>query len=78
MEVGRYLQGDTGGQDDVVDIKAASGEYVIPADVVAHAGDGNNEAGGKKFDHLVLALRKLKGAKNKLPPKTKNLLNYLK
>ena len=33
-------------------------EYVIPADVVAHAGNGSSEAGGQKFDQLVSKVRK--------------------
>jgi hypothetical protein len=32
-------------------------EYVIPADVVAHAGNGSSDAGGKKFDQLVSKVR---------------------
>lgn len=74
--VGRYFQGDTKGQDDEIDAKVSHGEYVLPADVVAHVGDGNNEAGGKQFDRFVAQIRKAKGQKNQLPPKLKHPLSY--
>lgn len=76
--LGRYLSGPNGGQEDIVPIKGAQGEFIIPADVVAHAGDGNNEAGAKKFELLIANLRKAKGTKNKLPPKAKSLIHYMK
>lgn len=65
---GRMIDGPGGGVDDFVPAiidnmqpaALSKDEYVIPADVVAHAGDGSSEAGGKKFDQLVSRVRKTK------------------
>lgn len=65
---GRMIDGPGGGVDDFVpaiidNIQPAAlskDEYVIPADVVAHAGDGSSEAGGRQFDRLVARVRKAK------------------
>jgi len=54
---GRYLQGETDGMADEIpssidgDQPAAlsHGEFVIPADVVSHLGNGNSDAGAKKL-----------------------------
>ena len=62
------IDGPGGGVDDFVPAiidnmqpaALSKDEYVIPADVVAHAGDGSSEAGGKKFDQLVSRVRKTK------------------
>lgn len=74
---GFYFKGHTGGQDDKIPAQLSDGEYVIPADVVAHAGDGNNSAGAKHFDKLIKNIRKSKGGKPKLPPKIKPLFSYM-
>ncbi len=77
--LGRYIAGDTNGQDDKIQALLSDGEYVIPADVVAHLGDGNNAAGAKKLDMGLKKIRKQKGGIiNKLPPKAKSLASYLK
>lgn len=77
--LGRYIAGDTNGQDDKIPALLSDGEYVIPADVVAHLGDGNNTAGAKKLDMGLKKIRKHKGGIiNKLPPKAKSLASYLK
>jgi hypothetical protein len=65
---GRMVDGAGGGLDDAIPAMIdgeqpaalSKDEYVIPADVVAHAGDGSSEAGGKKFDNLVSRVRKRK------------------
>lgn len=57
MSEGGRVQGGAGGQDDVIPALLAQDEYVIPADVVAHAGDGSSRAGAQRFDTLVAALR---------------------
>lgn len=75
---GRFFEGHTKGQDDKIDAKLSHGEYVIPADVVAHQGDGNSMAGGKIFDKYVENVRRSKGMQNKLPPKAKSILNYMR
>ena len=61
-----YLRGDTKGMEDKIETNIdgkdpaalSHGEYVIPADVVAFLGEGNNEAGAKEFDRIVAAIRK--------------------
>ncbi len=75
---GIFFKGYTKGQDDKVPAALSDGEYVIPADVVAHAGDGNSMAGGKQFDKFIKNIRKSKGGKITLPPKTKSLINYMR
>jgi len=65
---GRMIDGPGGGVDDFVPAiidnmqpaALSKDEYVIPADVVAHAGDGSSEAGGRKFDQLVSRVREAK------------------
>lgn len=76
--LGRFLEGHTKGQDDKIEALLSDGEYVIPADVVAHQGDGNSAAGGKMLDKYVENIRKSKGMPNKLPPKAKSILNYMR
>lgn len=77
--LGRYIAGDTNGQDDKIPALLSDGEYVVRADDVANLGDGNNAAGAKKLDIGFKKLRKHKGGIiNKLPPKAKSLASYLK
>ena len=72
---GRMIDGAGGGVDDAIPAmidgqqpaSLSKDEYVIPADVVAHAGDGSSEAGGKKFDQLVSRVRKTKTGKVEQP-----------
>jgi hypothetical protein len=67
-----------GGQDDVVPILGAKGEYMIPADVVSHLGDGHTDAGAAKLDGMVKNVRKSKGARPSLPPRSRpNPLSYV-
>ena len=76
--LGRYIAGDTNGQDDKIPALLSDGEYVVRADDVANLGDGNNAAGAKKLDIGFKKLRKHKGGSIKLPPKAKSLASYLK
>lgn len=75
---GKFLHGHTKGQDDKIDAALSDGEFVIPADVVAHMGDGNSVAGGKEFYKLIRNVRKSAGRPNKLPPKAKSILSYMR
>jgi hypothetical protein len=75
---GKFLKGPTKGQHDQIDAALSDGEFVIPADVVAHLGDGNSMAGGKEFYKLIKNVRKSKGMPNKLPPKAKSILEYMR
>jgi len=68
-----------GGQADTVKAMLSEGEFVVPADVVSHLGDGNNESGALKLYSLMKNVRKQKGASNKLPPTAhNNAEQYLK
>jgi hypothetical protein len=61
----RYLQGETDGMADKIpsnidgDQEAAlsHGEFVIPADVVSHLGNGNSDAGAKKLYEMMDRIR---------------------
>jgi hypothetical protein len=48
------------GMSDSVNARLSHGEYVIPADAVAHAGDGSTEVGAKRLSDLVADLREFK------------------
>ena len=74
------IGGDDGGQEDVVDISAAPGEYVIDAEVVSMLGDGNTEAGAKKLDKMRYNIRKHKrsGGLSQIASKSKDPEQYLK
>ena len=68
-----------GGQDDVVPIHAAPGEYMVDADVVAALGDGNTEAGARKLDQMRYNIRshKRSAPANEIPPKALDPHHYL-
>lgn len=63
---GRYLKGETDGMGDQVranidgmqEARLSDGEYVIPADVVSHLGNGNSDAGAKVLDRFLTRVRK--------------------
>jgi hypothetical protein len=63
---GRYLSGPTDGMEDKVPATIAGkqparlshGEFVIPADVVGHLGNGNSEAGAKRLYDMMDRVRK--------------------
>ena len=73
------LRGNPGGQDDVVTINAAPGEYVFDADTVAALGDGNTETGARKLDEMRYNIRKHKRSAppDKIPPKSRPTHKYL-
>ena len=62
----RYLQGSTDGMadeintsiDDKEPAKLSHGEFVIPADVVSHLGNGNSDAGANKLYDMMSKIRK--------------------
>lgn len=74
------IEGEEGGQDDVVDIKAAPGEYIIDAEIVSALGDGNNENGARKLDKMRYNIRKHKrgGGLAQIAPKAKPVEAYMK
>ena len=65
MAKGRYLQGDTDGMADEIPAKIGKdqpaalshGEFVIPADVVSHLGNGNSDAGAQKLYSMMDKIR---------------------
>jgi hypothetical protein len=74
---GGYLRGATGGMADDLDTtiegeqpaKLSHGEFVVPADVVSHLGDGNSEAGAKKLYAMMDKVRQARtGKKDQAPP----------
>jgi len=61
-----YLQGPTDGMADKLNTsidnhqaaKLSHGEFVIPADVVSHLGNGNSDAGAQKLYDMMARIRK--------------------
>ena len=70
---GRYLDGETDGMTDEVranidgvqEARLSDGEYVIPADVVSHLGNGNSDAGAKVLDKMLSRVRKARTGNSK-------------
>jgi hypothetical protein len=62
---GTYLSGDTDGMADQIKAtidgkqpaRLAHGEFVIPADVVSHLGNGNSDAGAKQLYKMMDRIR---------------------
>jgi hypothetical protein len=77
---GHYVKGKGDGQSDDIPAMLADGEYVFDADTVAALGNGSSDAGAKRLDEMRQAIRKHKRAApiNKIPPKAKSPLEYLK
>jgi len=65
LKHGTYLQGSTDGMADKLDTtiddtqpaKLSHGEFVIPADVVSHLGNGNSDAGAKRLYDMMDKIR---------------------
>jgi hypothetical protein len=65
MAKGRYLQGPTDGMADRIpssidggqEAALSHGEFVIPADVVSHLGNGNSDAGADKLYQMMDRIR---------------------
>jgi len=66
LKRGKYLNGDTDGMADKVPATIegrqpaalSDGEFVIPADVVSHLGNGNSDAGAKVLEEMMARVRK--------------------
>jgi len=64
-DAGRYLQGKTDGMADEIPSNIdgeqpaalSHGEFVIPADVVSHLGNGNSDAGAQKLYEMMDRIR---------------------
>jgi hypothetical protein len=77
----RHVQGPGDGTSDSIPARLANGEYVMDAQTVSMAGNGDNGSGAKALDQFRENLRKHKGgalAKGKMAPDThKDLMKYL-
>jgi hypothetical protein len=70
---GRYLAGSTDGMADKLRTSIegkqpaalSHGEFVIPADVVSHLGNGNSEAGADKLYQMMARIRKARTGNEK-------------
>ena len=66
LKKGKYLDGNTDGMADEVPATIngkqpaalSDGEFVIPADVVSHLGNGNSDAGAKVLEQMMARVRK--------------------
>jgi hypothetical protein len=79
-QTGHYVKGRGDGQSDDIPAMLADGEYVFDADTVAALGNGSSDAGAKRLDEMREAIRKHKRSApvDKIPPKAKSPLEYLK
>ena len=70
---GRYLNGATDGMADKIpanidgkqEAALSHGEFVIPADVVSHLGNGNSEAGAQRLYEMMDKIRKARTGSTK-------------
>ena len=66
LREGRYLNGSTDGMaykvpariDNGQEARLSDGEFVIPADVVSHLGNGNSDAGARVLHDMMNRVRK--------------------
>jgi hypothetical protein len=68
------------GRSDHIDASLSPGEFVMDAETVSLAGDGDNNAGAREFEKLRKNLRAHKGkqlAKGKFSPKAKPVAAYM-
>tara|TARA_R100001509_G_C4851493_1_gene210260 strand:+ start:180 stop:1001 length:822 start_codon:yes stop_codon:yes gene_type:complete len=76
LRKGRYLDGDTDGMADEVPAMIdneqpaalSDGEFVIPADVVSHLGNGNSDAGAKELETMMDKVRMARTGTKKQAP----------
>jgi len=73
LKKGKYLDGATDGMADEVpaniegkqEARLSDGEFVIPADVVSHLGNGNSDAGAKVLEDMMRRVRKARTGNGK-------------
>jgi hypothetical protein len=81
---GRMLKGPGDGMSDSIPAsiagkqpaRLADGEFVVPADVVSHLGNGSTDAGAKKLYGMMDKIRKARTGKKKQAPEV-NVDKYL-
>jgi hypothetical protein len=72
-QTGQYLRGETDGMSDEIlttidgqqPAALSHGEFVIPADIVSHLGNGNSDAGAKMLEQMMSRVRKERTGNNK-------------
>lgn len=77
---GRYLKGDGDGMSDSIPAtingrqpaRLADGEFVVPADVVSHLGNGSSDAGAKKLYKMMDKIRVARTGKKSQAPAVKS------
>lgn len=73
LKKGQYLNGASDGMadkvpaniDGVQEARLSDGEFVIPADVVSHLGNGNSDAGAKVLKEMMSRVRKARTGNTK-------------
>lgn len=73
---GKFLQGPGDGMSDDIranidgrqEARLADGEFVIPADVVSHLGNGSSNAGAKKLYQMMARVRQARTGRKKQAP----------
>ena len=81
---GKLLRGPGDGMSDDIEAnisgkqeaRLADGEFVIPADVVSHLGNGSSEAGARKLYKMMSQIRKARTGRSKQAPAV-NVDKYL-
>ena len=76
---GRFLVGDGDGMSDDIPAmiadkqpaRLADGEFVIPADVVSHLGNGSSKAGAERLHDMMRKIRKERTGREKQAPAVK-------
>jgi hypothetical protein len=79
MAAGRYLRGGGDGMSDSIPAtingkqpaRLADGEFVVPADVVSHLGNGSSDAGAKRLYAMMDKVRHARTGKKKQAPAVK-------
>lgn len=76
---GKFLRGPGDGMSDDIraniegkqEARLADGEFVIPADVVSHLGNGSSEAGSRRLYKMMADIRKARTGTHKQAPAVK-------
>lgn len=79
MKDGGFLQGGGDGMSDSIPAtindkqpaRLADGEFVVPADVVAHLGNGSSKAGAQRLYEMMARVRKARTGTTKQAPEIK-------
>jgi hypothetical protein len=72
----RFLSGGGDGMSDSIkanidgkqEARLADGEFVVPADVVSHLGNGSSKAGAKKLYSMMDKIRKARTGRTRQAP----------